>query len=1196
MFDGLTVMARSNISVVLTTLHSFQVFTNGEKPTAGLVQGSNGDFYGTTAYGGTNGAGTVFKISTNGALTTLYSFSGGNDGANPESGLAQGSDGFFYGTTYFGGASGPGVQGYGTVFKISTNGELATLYSFGTVRQFGNPVDGADPYGRLVQGSDGYFYGTTAYGGPNRFGTVFKISATGSLTSLYSFDYSDGIEPLAGLVQGSDGNFYGTTAYGGTNGNGTVFKISATGAFAKMYSFTGGVDGANPESGLAQGSDGFFYGTTYAGGDIDYNGSDGYGMVFKISATGAFTNLYSFTGGNDGASPETTLVQGSDGFLYGTTSQGGPNYGGTVFKISTNGLLSTLYGFTIEDNFDGQGFSAPHGGLVQGSDGYFHGTAYSLNVGGTVFKISVTGAFTSLYSFTGSVDGASPQAALVQGSGGNFYGTTYGGYSGSDAQTYGTVFKISTNGAFTSLHSFTGLDGGDGGRSKATLVQGSDGYFYGTTIQGTMFNISASGALTNLYTWTNNNDGSAPSAGLVLGSDGYFYGTTLSGGADPTGGTVFKISATGALAWVYSFSGNDGLNPVAALVQGSDGNFYGTTSGGGTNGLGTVFKISASGALTNLYSFTGRNKDGGQPEAGLVEGSDGYFYGTTSFGGTNAGGTVFKISTNGALTYLYSFGSGNDGAAPFAGLVQGSDGYFYGTTSIEGAKNDWSGGAGTVFRISTNGVLTTLYAFTGGNDGGNPVAALVQGSDGSFYGTTRSYGEGGGDNINAQGPGGTVFRLTLGPGPASGSLAVSTTSLPKGTNGIVYSQTLMASGGQTPYKWTNSLGTLPKGLTLATNGVISGTPMTNGMFNFTVKVTDSLSATATQVLALTIILLDTNKPSVSITNVIAGMQVSNAAFTVRGTATDNVAVASVSCSLNNAAWSLATTANNWTNWSAGLTLLPGTNTVAAYAVDTSGNYSLTSSVSLFYAVTNQLQIRLTGLGKISPNYSNAWLQIGRNYSITSSPAIGFVFTNWMVSTNWLGGTAAGKTNLLFMMASNLTLQANFLDVMKPTNTIIAPAAGQHMTNALATIVGTAKDNWIVAGVWYSLNSNAWNLVNTTNSYTNWTQTVTLLLGTNTVKAYAMDLGGNFSTTNSLSIVSSNSFMLQLAFTNALPLKTNGLVFSLQLSKGLNGHIQVSSNLTSWSTLTNFVGTNSTITFRDPAATNSSLRYYRAVIP
>ena len=150
---------------------------------------------------------------------------------------------------------------------------------------------------------------------------------------------------------------------------------------------------------------------------------------------------------------------------------------------------------------------------------------------------------------------------------------------------------------------------------------------------------------------------------------------------------------------------------------------------------------------------------------------------------------------------------------------------------------------------------------------------------------------------------------------------------------------------------------------------------------------------------------------------------------------------------------------------------------------------------------------------------------------------------------------------------------------------------------LRHVVGTAKDNWKVAGVWYQLNNDPWNLVDTTtNNYTNWTQTVTLVAGTNTLKAYAVDLGGNYSTTNSLSVVSSNTFMLQLAFTNALPLKTNGLVFNLQLSKGLNGHIQVSTNLTNWTALTNFVGTNSTITFRNPAATNSIHRFYRAVIP
>jgi hypothetical protein len=189
-----------------------------------------------------------------------------------------------------------------------------------------------------------------------------------------------------------------------------------------------------------------------------------------------------------------------------------------------------------------------------------------------------------------------------------------------------------------------------------------------------------------------------------------------------------------------------------------------------------------------------------------------------------------------------------------------------------------------------------------------------------------------------------------------------------------------------------------------------------------------------------------------------------------------------------------------------------------------------------------------------------------------------------------------KTNLQFMMASNLTLQANFLDITRPTNTITAPTNGQHMTNALATVVGTAKDNWKVAGVWYQLNNGAWNLTPTTNGWTNWTTTLQLTTGTNTVKAYAMDLAGNFSTTSSVSMVSSNTFKLQLAFTNALPLKTNGLVFILELSTGLNGHIQVSTNLTSWTTLTNFVGTNSTITFRDPAATNSNHRFYRATIP
>ena len=342
--------------------------------------------------------------------------------------------------------------------------------------------------------------------------------------------------------------------------------------------------------------------------------------------------------------------------------------------------------------------------------------------------------------------------------------------------------------------------------------------------------------------------------------------------------------------------------------------------------------------------------------------------------------------------------------------------------------------------------------------------------------------------------------------------------------------------------------------------------------------------------------VDLTKPALSITNVPAGLSVSNATFTVKGNASDNWQVANVFYSLNSGGWNNAGSTNNWKNWTAPVMLIPGTNTIAAYAVDPGGDASLTTNASLFFVMTNQLQIRTIGLGTISPNYSNAWLNIGQNYSIISAPASGFVFTNWLVSTNWIGGVVMTGTNLQFMMESNLTLQATFVETSNPTLLITAPASVQHTTNALATVTGTTSDKWGVTGVWYQLNNRAWDASETTNGWTNWTTTVELISGTNTVKAYAMNLGGNASTNSSVSMVSSNTFMLQLVFTNAVPLKTNGLVFGLQLSTGLNGHIQVSTNLSSWITLTNFVGTNSTLIFRDPAAANTSRRFYRAVIP
>ena len=328
-----------------TTLYTFDG-TDGVNPQGVLVQAANGDFYGTTHNGGepggaASGVGTVFKITPTGTLTTLHSFDG-TDGASPFLGLVQATDGNFYGTTGNGGAGygsanngcGSAHFGCGTVFKITPGGTLTTLYSF--CSQSGCP-DGELPIAGLVQATDGDFYGTTDGGGANHVGTVFKITPTGTLTTLHSFDGADGAYPFAGLVQATDGNFYGTTWEGGATfyPGGTVFKITPSGTLTTLYSFcsqSGCPDGAGPY-GLVQAANGDLYGTTEFGGPTGFTPNNcpeafGCGTVFKITPSGPLTTLYSFCSQSacaDGENPVAGLVQATDGNFYGTTGNGGAN-------------------------------------------------------------------------------------------------------------------------------------------------------------------------------------------------------------------------------------------------------------------------------------------------------------------------------------------------------------------------------------------------------------------------------------------------------------------------------------------------------------------------------------------------------------------------------------------------------------------------------------------------------------------------------------------------------------------------------------------------------------------------------------------------------------------------------------------------------------------------------------------------------
>jgi uncharacterized repeat protein (TIGR03803 family) len=422
---------------IFTTLHSFDD-TDGENPYAALTQGTDGNYYGTTAYGGALLDGTVFRITPDGALTTLISFNKIN-GAYPAANL--------YGTTGNGGVAQfcTNQGGCGTVFKITPGGTLTTLYNFCSVSDC---ADGAYPAAPLMQADDGDFYGTAGNGGTGKTcmqksgcGTIFKMTPGGTLTTLYSFCATglkgcpDGSYPTAGLVQSIDRSFYGTTQDGGASPNciyepgcGTVFKMTPGGALTTLHVFCSDLhginctDGQSPYAGLIQGPNGNFYGTTYYGGDKHCGPTGLCGTIFSITADGTLTTLYNFcakTDCLDGATPQAGLTLGSDGNLYGTTLFGGTFTScstgagcGTIFQFTSHGKLSAVQNFDLRDGF------VLYAGVMQGTDGEFYGTTlaggaycntfyqqgcgtvYSLNMGLDPFV-----AFVRPYGRVGQVGG-----------------------------------------------------------------------------------------------------------------------------------------------------------------------------------------------------------------------------------------------------------------------------------------------------------------------------------------------------------------------------------------------------------------------------------------------------------------------------------------------------------------------------------------------------------------------------------------------------------------------------------------------------------------------------------------------------------------------------------------------------------------------------------------------------------------------
>jgi uncharacterized repeat protein (TIGR03803 family) len=412
----LATSALASPAQTFTSLASFNG-TDGAYPYyVYLVQGTDGNFYGTASSAGANNEGTFFKVTTAGKLTPLYNFcslTSCADGSEPAAGLVLASNGAFYGTTVYGGANGQGA-----VYKITPAGKLSTLHSF-------NGTDGAYPYVGLIQAANGNLYGTTSGGGTDNLGTIFEITPGGKLSSLHSFSGADGQYPDGRLVQGTNGNFYGMTYEGGANSGGTVFQITTGGKLTTLYSFTGGADGAGPVGALIQASNGKFYGTTSAGGA--HSG----GTVFEMAPGGTASTLYSFcklSSCADGETPWAGLIQATDGNLYGTTSAGGANGGGTIFRITTAGTLTTLYSFCSQSGCtDGD---SPYEGLLQATNGDLYGTTYygGTDNDGTIYSSSVgLGPFVQTVTTSGKVGAA----VIILGN--NLTGTTNVSFNGTTA-------------------------------------------------------------------------------------------------------------------------------------------------------------------------------------------------------------------------------------------------------------------------------------------------------------------------------------------------------------------------------------------------------------------------------------------------------------------------------------------------------------------------------------------------------------------------------------------------------------------------------------------------------------------------------------------------------------------------------------------------------------------------------------------
>lgn len=683
------------------TLHHFRPGLHGGNPAGGLTLTRDGSLYGIATRRGRpitseqRSTGTIFRLTPSGSFTVAHVFPDDSVGEDPIGRLLEGSDGNLYGATCRYGRYTP----LSTLFRLTPGGLFSTIHTFrmsesGSAYE-NNPLDGFCPLGELTE-RDGFLYGTTIAGGrPSpilpqlpRSGTLFRVdpkTTPAPITVPHTFRGFDGAAPTGGLTPAASGEFFGSTSSGGLFGQGVIFRLDASGIVRTVHTFFG-LDGAHPFGRLFRATDGTFYGTTLRGGL-------GHGSVFRVGGSG-FAPLHWFNGG-DGSGP-LEVMQARDGGFYGMTTSGGPGGGGTIYRLSADNAVSTLHAFS-------PGLRSPLGGVVQATDGNFYGTVSGSSFGaGAVFKMTPGGEITILHEFATVPNEPTTRqwiapGALIQASDGFLYGrTTYGGEHG-----YGIVYRISTSGAFTELHSFPTFAGTE------PLIEASDGNLYGPIAGdadhgGAIFRIDRNGAFSRIFSFP-------PSRGLhgriAEGPDGALYGLGTAEG--PSSDGLFRVTTGGAFTLLFSFASsfdpNDvGYRSISGLVRGADGALYGSTTQH-LNGLPSVYRFDPAtntiGAVARVYT-----------DRPLAVGRDGAIYGWTGYQNDPLLFRLFRLA-QGNVEFPYDMVE-TDGLNPST-VIQGVDGALYGTVS-EGpwrySQGTWPDDtfAGGVFRITVPPVPPAL--------------------------------------------------------------------------------------------------------------------------------------------------------------------------------------------------------------------------------------------------------------------------------------------------------------------------------------------------------------------------------------------------------------------------------------------------------------------------------------------------------